>query len=62
MKLIDEKYQKFLKAIKELTTNFFSQLKAKSGVGFPTLPKIDKVTEACKKIDIKDAKEIEAIK
>jgi hypothetical protein len=55
-------YQQKNIPIKELPANFFSQLKAKSGIGLPSLPKIDKVTEACKKIDIKDAKEIEAIK
>jgi len=54
-------YQQKNVPIKELPANFFSQLKAKNP-GLPSLPKRDLVGEACKKIDIKDEKEIASIK
>ena len=46
--------------MKELPTNFFSQLKATAGI--PMLPKRDMVTENCKKLNITDEKEITEIK
>jgi len=53
-------YQQKNIPMKELPTNFFSQLKKTAGI--PMLPKRDMVTEHCKKLNVTDEKEITEIK